>query len=419
MSARSGAAHRAARPGRTPHPGVWCGATLGALAGLYPTPLPRSGWVAGLLVAGCVAVTTTIALLLTRNRLRRHVSPLAPVCAGLVVSTGAVANLYWQNIIRDELGYPPAGAAWFGTLVGPALVVFAMLVWAPRITVAAVAMTAALGAGYVPATAGNTTAASPRAPASVVYAGLGPGSDSDRADNLVRRWLAAGGRADGAVVVAVPTGSGWVDPTAASALVDRFGGRVRVIALQYAAVSSWRAFVGDREAAGRSTIAVLARLADATRGPQPEASPRVYLYGQSLGALGADRARAWADRYRPGLVAGTLLAGVPADSVDRSVPDTSSRTVIANGSDPVAGWSVASLWRPAQRPADTRVVGRPARPVPWLPVISFVQSTADLLASLGGPTGAGHRYGREQGLLPTPAPTARPPVQPIGPRAAS
>ncbi|GAA1480962.1 hypothetical protein GCM10009624_14020 [Gordonia sinesedis] len=419
------------------------------MAGLYPTPLPRTGWVAGLVVALCVGVSTTIALVTTRAT-RAHDRPragggrVAKVAAAIVLPLAVLGNLWWQNGIRSELGYPPAGVDWLATLVVPALLVFGLLAWAPRITGVAAAMIVALGAGYVPASAGATAAQSPRAPSSVLYAAMGgaPGDPkagdrllAARADELVRRWVEADGLDQRAVVLAVPTGSGWVDPSAVSAIDERFDGRVRVLALQYADISSWRAFVGDREAAGRSVIAVLRRVIDAVQrdrtrddrcaartGPDAAragtaAAVSIYLYGQSLGALGADRARAWADARYPGAIAGTLLAGLPADSIPRSATGT-PRIVVANDSDPVARWSTALVWRPAQRPVETRTIGRPARSVPWLPVISFVQSTADLIGSLGGPTGVGHRYGREQGLLPNRVPaTGQLPA--IGPRAAS
>lgn len=435
------------------HPWVCWAGLLGALAGLYPTPLPRTGWVAGLVVALCVGVSTTLALITARVA-RAHSRPraggghVAKVAAAITLPLAALGNLWWQNGIRSELDYPPVGIGWFVTLVVPALLVFGLLAWAPRITGVATAMIVALGAGYVPASAGSTAAQSPRAPSSVLYAALGDArvdptegdrSLAARADELVRRWIEAGGLDQRAVVLAVPTGSGWVDPAAVSAIDERFDGRARVLALQYADISSWRAFVGDREAAGRSTIAVLRRVIDAvqhdrtrreptrrhrsaTSGPdaataEPAPPVSVYLYGQSLGALGADRARAWADARYPGAITGTLLAGVPADAIPRSAAGT-PRIVVANDSDPVARWSTALVWRPAQRPIETRTIGHPARSVPWLPVISFVQSTADLLGSLGGPTGVGHRYGREQGLLPdrVAAPGQLPP---IGPRAAS
>jgi len=40
----------------------------------------------------------------------------------------------------------------------------------------------------------------------------------------------------------------------------------------------------------------------------------------------------------------------------------------------------------------------PERPVarPWLPVVSFVQTSVDLLGAVGAPPGSGHHYGAEQ-----------------------
>ncbi len=37
-------------------------------------------------------------------------------------------------------------------------------------------------------------------------------------------------------------------------------------------------------------------------------------------------------------------------------------------------------------------------PIPqWIPGVTFLQTTVDMLGSLGVPTGHGHRYGTDQG----------------------
>lgn len=212
-----------------------------------------------------------------------------------------------------------------------------------------------------------------------------------------------GGRSDDAVLIAVPTGSGWIDRGAVAAIESRVG-RMRTITPRYASTQSWRAFVTDRGAAGRASVAVLSALTAALDPVPPQRRPRIILYGQSLGAIGAEAARVWADAHRPGAVWTTVLSGVPADTI-ASNAHGSPRTVIANATDPVTAWSVAASWRRPGRPADTVTVGRPTRHLPWVPLATFVQSSADLLGSLDGPVGVGHRYRGTDQVPPIPGRT--------------
>ncbi|WP_328397814.1 alpha/beta-hydrolase family protein [Nocardia sp. NBC_00416] len=221
-----------------------------------------------------------------------------------------------------------------------------------------------------------------------VYVGLRSAPDlAARADLAVRELERAGGFDRSHLVVAVPTGSGWVDARALRGFGDRFGGDVAVVALQYSYAPSWATFVFGRHAAAASAQALVAaveqRLATMDR------PPRLYLYGQSLGALGGSAVFAGAadQNHR---VCSALWAGMPGGGS----PAPGSRTVmLANSSDPVVHWSLDLLWR---RP-DLTAARRDAPTPPWLPVASFVQTTADLLGALGAPPGHGHRYDIDQG----------------------
>ncbi|MGV9710438.1 alpha/beta-hydrolase family protein [Gordonia sp. NPDC003424] len=400
----SSSVDRYARRGRWPHPAVDAMAFAGALIALWPCGLPRPAPVSGLLTAACVGPATAAGLALTR---RRAVRPAAEAVS-LVAAAGGlmclgVMSRSWQDALRAEVGAPHATLGWWLVSVVPAMVLFCAIVWVPRATALAVAAVAALLAGYLPAARAN----GPSVPHPAVEQLLVQGDASDPASGaraLASRWTHTGGLDRRHVVIAVPTGSGWIDRTAVTGFVDRFDGDAVVLSLQYAHESSWRAFVGDRSAAGRSATALLREIIARRDLRSPGDRPAIHLYGQSLGAIGADEARAWAAVARPGTVTDTMLAGVPADTVG-TIGDVAGgrRTVIANESDPVARWSIALLWRPARLPSGTVLTGRAVRQPPWLPVIGFLQTSVDLLSSLDGPAGVGHRYAN----------------YPIGPRAAS
>ncbi|WP_297611434.1 alpha/beta-hydrolase family protein [Nocardia sp.] len=219
-----------------------------------------------------------------------------------------------------------------------------------------------------------------------VYVGLNSAPDLNARVALVIRELErSGGLQRGNLVVTVPTGSGWIDGEAAAGFDQRFGGDVALVGLQYSDAPSWATFVFGRKAAEQSARtlfdAVEQRISTL---PHP---PKLYVYGQSLGALGgssiftddADQARR---------TCAVLWAGPPAGQVYRS-----GAMVLANASDPVVRWSPALLWR-----APNLTGTRPDAPVPgWLPFVSFIQTSADLLGALDAPSGHGHRYGTDQG----------------------
>jgi len=87
----------------------------------------------------------------------------------------------------------------------------------------------------------------------------------------------------------------------------------------------------------------------------------------------------------PGTGGRRVLGRPPADT-----PVAGGRPVevLAHPTDPAAIWAARLLVAPPDRPV----------PVPWLPVVSFLQTSVDLLGAVGAPAGVGHHYGAEQRL---------------------
>lgn len=221
-----------------------------------------------------------------------------------------------------------------------------------------------------------------------VYVGLRSAPDpAARAALAVRELDRTGGFDRSHLVVAVPTGSGWVDARALRGFGERFGGDVAVVALQYSDLPSWATFILGRGSAAASARALFTAIEDHTATlPDP---PRLHLYGQSLGALGGSAVFAGAAEQNR-RVCSVLWAGRPGGGG----AEPGARTaVLANTSDPVVHWSLDLLWRPPDLTGTRRDAPSPG----WVPVASFVQTTADLLGALGAPPGHGHRYGTDQG----------------------
>lgn len=233
---------------------------------------------------------------------------------------------------------------------------------------------------------GRRFVAQGRADAVRVYIGLDTAAAlADRVALALRELDRTGGFARGHLVLTVPTGSGWIDAEAAAGLESRFGGDVALVGLQYTAAPSWVTFVAGRDQAVGSARALFAALE--RRLATMAAPPKLYVYGQSLGALGGSAIFA-GDAEQASRTCAVLWAGPPAGAVHRA-----GATVLANRSDPVVHWSPRLLWQ-----APDLAGTRPDAPVPpWLPVLSFLQVSADLLGALDAPAGHGHRYGADQG----------------------
>ncbi|MGW0003640.1 alpha/beta-hydrolase family protein [Nocardia grenadensis] len=221
-----------------------------------------------------------------------------------------------------------------------------------------------------------------------VYIGLRSAPDlAARAALAVRELDRAGGFDRSDLVIAIPTGSGWVDARALEGFGARFGGDVAVVALQYSYAPSWATFVFGRDAAAASARALVAAVEE--RIATMSDPPRLHLYGQSLGAFGGSAVFAGAAEQNR-RVCSALWAGMPGGGG----PAPGARTaVLANTSDPVVHWSLDLLWRPP----DLTAARRDAPTPPWLPVVGFLQTTADLPAALDAPPGHGHRYDTDQG----------------------
>ncbi|MDV7136063.1 alpha/beta-hydrolase family protein [Williamsia muralis] len=386
-----------------PHPLVTAGTTAGAAIALAPGSLPREALIQGVLLAAFAGIGALIGMLASRfvpwpaARARK----VTAAAGGLVIVAMFVQMIWWQLELRWALGTETLDLGWVAVAAAPSGFVAVGVALPSRIRMIGAVLAAAIALSVAPSPAGAAgsgesvahkfTAVGAQSTSLRVYGELDTRDVTDRAQNLVKRWQAAGGMHRSAVVVAVPTGSGWVDPDALVGIESRMAGDVGVVALQYSDIPSWQAFLSSSAPARDSAIAVTAALIDAVNRSASPSRPHIYLYGQSLGAVGADAARQWAQDNRSGALCHTVLAGAPAGTASLSAAST---TVLANGSDPVVRWSPRLIWQP---PALASGITHDLPTPPWLPVAGFVQASADLIGALSFPAGHGHQYGTEQG----------------------
>lgn len=194
----------------------------------------------------------------------------------------------------------------------------------------------------------------------------------------VDRMVAAGGLERGAILIALPTGSGWVNPAAVTAVETQLDGDVAVVSAQYGDLPSWWSFLIDQEPALRSARTlveeVLAQVEDLPAGERPA----VYVHGESLGATAGQAAVAAVDETA---ICGVIWSGSPGGALAGHPRERS----LHNADDPV-GYLTAGT-----------ALAAPERwPTAWLPGLSYGTTVLDLGASLAPNPGHGHVYGAEQ-----------------------
>ena len=235
------------------------------------------------------------------------------------------------------------------------------------------------------------------------------------------------------LVVITVTGSGWVDPDAAVAIEQMYGGDTALVAQQYSYLPSWIAALMDPTASVEASSALFEAVHERWE-QEPEATrPQLVVFGQSLGSYGAEAAFAGPDARASvaNLVArteGALFTGPTKDNliwnqlVDAREPGSPVWLPVYDGgrhvrfanrdpevppldpdwaeprilyiqhpTDPVTFWNIPTLWRPPEWMDHPRGGGVPDRGR-WFPVVTFTQGVFDLMAGFGAPPGYGHDY---------------------------
>jgi len=197
-----------------------------------------------------------------------------------------------------------------------------------------------------------------------IYLPLDAADDADgRVEAALEATEHAGALGSRAILLIMPTGSGWVNPRIVRAVEEQYDGDVTSVAVQYAASPSWAVYLqggaGVQETALRLVLAMRARIDQLPADRRPD----LLVHGESLGAWGLVPAL----RAAQDAVDGALLTGVPGQA---SITGPGI-TVVNHPDDPVPDWN---LWRDP---------------------VTFWRSTADAMASEAVPVGFGHRYGAE------------------------
>lgn len=252
-----------------------------------------------------------------------------------------------------------------------------------------------------------------------VYAGIDNEPVTEKRAELVIAELDRTGAFNRRILLAItPSGTGWVNESAVTALETLFDGDIATFSMQYSAISSFLQFVVDQDAAGRASTVLFNKLRVKLDSIPAENRPAVYLYGESLGSLGSQArfigvpeaeladyfdgalwvgspsaSRLWTE-HRDKLSGSNTVLFVDNDEVYEQLPPSlqnPSVIFVSNATDPVV-WINRKLivakpkWLGNSRPSEI------STQMAWRPGLTFLQLAAELLKSSSQPSGIGHSY---------------------------
>ncbi len=260
-----------------------------------------------------------------------------------------------------------------------------------------------------------------------VYAGLAQADTADeRAEIALEELKRQGGFEREVLIVALPTGTGWLDPGAMDTVEYMHGGDTATIAVQYSYLQSPLALVLETRSGLDQARSLINKVHSHWRSLPKETRPRLYIHGLSLGS--------WSSMYGTDLftlldnpINGALWVGPPFPSsmwnnivAERNpgspyvLPEIGDGRLVrfANheqspggpdgwgdirivylqyASDPIVFYEPASLFR-----APVWMNEPPAKDVSpdmrFMPVVTKFQLAVDMALANSAPPGYGHAY---------------------------
>jgi uncharacterized membrane protein len=261
-----------------------------------------------------------------------------------------------------------------------------------------------------------------------VYVGANSAeTPEERAALALAELQRTGGFERSLLVIATPTGTGWVDPAAMLPLEVMHAGDVASVSVQYSYLPSWLSLLVQPEYGEETADAVFRAVYGHWRSLPRESRPRLFLFGLSLGSLNSDLAsdaysvlgdpfegafwvgppfasRTWTevtatrDRGSPQWLPQARAPGVfrfftasDKSQLERDGWGPVRVLYLQYSSDPIVFfetdmWLLKPDWMGAPRAQDV------SPGLTWLPGISFIQVIFDMMTATTVPKGRGHVY---------------------------
>ncbi|TWU40746.1 alpha/beta hydrolase [Novipirellula artificiosorum] len=228
------------------------------------------------------------------------------------------------------------------------------------------------------------------------------------------------------LIIATPTGTGWLDPGAVDTVEYLHGGDTAIVTTQYSYLPSWITILIDPSRSMRSAQALFDEVYGYWKTLPKTERPRLYVQGLSLGSLGSEAtpdllttfedpiqgavwsgppfpSRQWAAIVRnrnPGspewLPTFRDQAMVRFTGQENALDDDKRwgpirNVYIQHASDPMVWFSPNLAWHPPAWLKEPR--GPDVSPsLRWYPIITFLQVAFDLPMATSVPIGYGHNY---------------------------
>ncbi len=263
------------------------------------------------------------------------------------------------------------------------------------------------------------------------YAGKNSAPDIRATAELAASELErAGGLKRKVIAVATTTGTGWINEAEASALEYMFNGDSAIVSMQYSFLPSWLSFLVDKENARQAGQALFEAVDERVRALPEGQRPKIVVFGESLGSFGGEApflspnniiARTngalfsgptfnntmwddmtvnrdegspmWLPIFDDG--ANIRFAARPENLGRPEQPWGNPRIVyLQHASDPITWWNPDLLFAEPDWLREPR--GYDVSPdMNWIPVVTFLQVSADMAVAIDVPDGHGHRYVRD------------------------
>jgi uncharacterized membrane protein len=260
------------------------------------------------------------------------------------------------------------------------------------------------------------------------YAGLESADGITATAELAARELQrTGGLHRAVIAVGTTTGTGWINEAEADALEYMYNGNTAIVSMQYSFLPSWLSFLVDKNNARHAGQALFEAVDRLVR-QLPEAQrPKIVVFGESLGSFGGEApflslnnvlARTDGALFSGPTFQNTIWTDLTAtrdrgspewlpiyddgrnarfvarpDDLDR--PHTAwphPRVVyLQHASDPIAWWNPDLLFRKPGWLREKRGYDVLAE-TEWIPVVTFLQVSADMAVAVDVPQGHGHVY---------------------------
>ncbi len=260
------------------------------------------------------------------------------------------------------------------------------------------------------------------------YAGLNSADGIRATAELAARELErTGGLQRAVVAVATTTGTGWINEAEADALEYMYNGNTAIVSMQYSFLPSWLSFLVDKENARRAGQALFEAVDKLVRQMPESQRPKLVVFGESLGSFGGEapfmslnnvlartdgalfsgptfnntvwlQLTATRDRGSPEWLPiyddgqNVRFVSRPSDLQRPAAPWGRPRVVyLQHASDPIAWWTPDLLFKSPDWLREKR--GYDVLPqTHWIPVVTFLQVSADMAVAVDVPDGHGHHY---------------------------